>query len=848
MPGDSSEGVPVIGRINRRTLLASAAGAGALSLAGLPVAWADEYAALRARYRAIVAGPADIDADDPEIAAQLEEIAAPVADLLAAVDTGADRNEVFTGVPLLNADGSPNAGNMTPTLTNLYTLAVAYATPSNRYSGDADLAAVIIKGLQTTHDLTYNVDTVEDGDDWYTWEIACNGRIGWILTLLYDQVPAQLRDDLLAAIDHFVPDPGLIYPVGDPRRKASTGANRIDLCLYVAVRGILGNDSERIALARDRVSDAFSFAHFDPTTDPVNDSSIRDGIYSDGSYIQHYAVAYTGGYGVDMLAKTSQVFALLAGSTWAVSDDRVTNVIEAVRKTWVPWFFDGAVLSPVRGRAVANEAASDLGIGRAAIPRILLFAQGVDTGTAADWRGRARGWLERDQTHTPAEAGDLPGLLLIKELLASSVHPIAEPVEHVIFPKMDRAVFRRPGWCLAVAMSSSRIARFEVMSGGVNKRGWHQGSGATYLYLDGDPSGQYSDGYWPTVDPYRLSGITVDPRRLPDVLGGSISGTMMGYGVFTGGTMVGGDLDGSAYRGARFAAVAHHERGYINAKEKPAPAPLYARMSWFALEHGVVFLGAGITGGSGASIETIIDNRRVPVGGNDQWYVNGTEVADSSNPGWSESFTGVRCLTLPGTGGYVFLGGARTVHARREDRTGSWSDVSISGSTAPITRGYLSAWLDHGPTPDNASYAWLLAPRATVAETRALAIDPGVEVLSNTETLQAIAVPSSGYTGANFFGHGSVSHGQLGLTVDRMASVSALVAHPGSGDRTEIAVADPSQLASSITLTVELSPGRTWQVAGSDPTVSQHLDGNMLTIKANVSAHDGLVRRVFLQG
>lgn len=851
--GDQDVTLPV--RITRRTLLVGTCALAVLASFGMPVAradeyvpLADEYADLRARYRAIIAGPPDFNANDPEIKNQIDELNAPVPDLLSSVDTAADRQRVFTNVDLLTVGGTPIADNVTTTLTNLQTLAVAYATPGGEYTGSTDVARVLIEGLQTTHDLAYNAATVENGDDWYAWEIASNGRVGRILTLLYEDVPEQLRLDLLAAIDHFVPDPGYLYPASDPRHKASTGSNRVDLCLYVAARGILGSNAERIAIARDRVGDAFGYAHYDPATDAVNDSNKRDGIYPDGSYIQHYAVAYTGDYGITMLSSTAQILALLSGSTWKVTDARVANVIDAVRTAFVPWIFNGAMMSSVRGRAVARQAATDHSVGRAAIPRILLFANGVDAATAADWRGRARGWLERDQTHTPAETDNLPGLLLIKDLLSSSVRPIAEPNEHAVFPKMDRAVFRRPGWALAVSMSSSRIARFEVMSNGENKRGWHQGSGATYLYLDGDPDGQFTDGYWPTVDPYRLPGTTVDSRRLPDVTGGSIAGTMIGYGVLTGGSLVGGDLDAGAYRGARFAAVVHHERGYINAAEKPPPAPFYARMSWFALEHGIVFLGAGISGGSGAPIETIVENRRVPVDGDDRWYVNGVEVAGSGTPGWSASLAGVKYLALPGTAGYVFLDGPRTVQAKRENRTGSWADVRSGGDQTPITRGYLTAWLDHGTAPDNASYAWLLVPNASVADSQTLSADPGVEVISNTAAVQAVTVPKSGYTGANFFGAGSVSHGHLTITVDRMSSVSALIALPNSGAHSEISVADPTQLASAVTLAVELPPGRPWKVIGSDPSVTARLSGTTLTIRADVAAHDGLVRRTLLQG
>ncbi len=702
-------------------------------------------------------------------------------------------------------------------------LAKAYATPGGSTTGAEAVELVIIDGLRTTHELAYHAGQWENGDEWFQWEIACSGRIGRICTLLFDRIPAELRTDLLAAIDHFVPDPGWNYPAHDDRHKPSTGANRLDLCCNVAVRGILGDNAERVAIARDTAPVAFGFVE------------TEDGLYSDGSFVQHRVVAYTGSYGTVQLSKTAQLLSLLGNSSWQLTDPRVANMVGSVRHAYAPWIFNGAMMSAVRGRAVARKDASDHGTGYGCLPRILEFARGVEPAVAAEWRGRVRGWIERDGYGKLSQSVDVPGLIAIKELMNSSTRPVAEPVEHVVFPKMDRAVLRRPGWAVGLALSSSRIARFEVMSGGENKRPWHQGSGAVYLYLDGDGDGQFTDGFWPTVDPYRLPGTTVDSQRQNDILGGALA-TMMGFGKLTGGSMVGGDYDGDHYRGARYASIVHHEGGFRS--------EMRARQSWFGLDHGVLCLGAGITAGSGSPIETIVENRRVPVGGTDRWHVNGTELDDSAVPGWSATLTGVDHLTLDGTAGYVFLDGPRTIKVRREDRTGHWSDIRQGGDQTPITRGYQTAWLDHGNDPADARYAWLLAPRATVQRTAELARDPGVEVIANDTRVQAAWVPNRGFLGANFFGRGSVTAGPITATADQMCSLSALF----SRDRVaEIAIADPTQLADTLTLTMRLPSGRGWSVGGTDHGVTATGRGRILTLVADVSSHNGLVRRALLR-
>ena len=58
------------------------------------------------------------------------------------------------------------------------------------------------------------------------------------MVLLYDELPAETRQRYCAAIDHFVPDPYLMFPPA--RAVVSTGANRVDLCRVLALRGVVG--------------------------------------------------------------------------------------------------------------------------------------------------------------------------------------------------------------------------------------------------------------------------------------------------------------------------------------------------------------------------------------------------------------------------------------------------------------------------------------------------------------------------------------------------------------------------------------------------------------------------------
>jgi hyaluronate lyase len=317
------------------------------------------------------------------------------------------------------------------------------------------------------------------------------------------------------------------------------------------------------------------------------------------------------------------------------------------------------------------------------------------------------------------------------------------------------------------------------------------------------------------VNPKRLPSITVDTGTLA---------ASAGQREVTPATWVGGAvLDG------RYAAIGMDLRGL--------DVTLTARKSWFCLDDCVVALGAGITSSDGRTIETVVENRNLhdpAKAGGATLTVDGTAQPDAV--GSSRSFAGARWAHLDGTGGYLLLGGA-TLRTLREDRTGSWHDVNAGGSTTPITRRYLTMWLDHGASPSGAGYAYVLLPCFSAAATAERAASPGVEVLANSGSAQAIRHAGLGLTAANFFAAGTAG----GITVDAPCSV---VLREGGGKLT-VAVADPRRAVKTVTVKV----ARTGYVSATPgPGVSVLSTGSSgITLLAEVGGAHGATRAVTLQ-
>ncbi|MFI9075966.1 polysaccharide lyase 8 family protein [Streptomyces sioyaensis] len=777
----------VLGRAARPSYAAPGPAASAAS-AG------DEFDALRGRWCALTLGTG-FDPAAPPYAAALEEAGALAGAFRAGMRPAAD-----SLWPDCRYD--PPSG-ITQSYGRLATMAQAYAQPGTGHTGDRGLAEDVLTGLGHLEATVYHTGTTRYGN-WWEWQIGSPRLLLDTLAILDehlpDGLPGALRERCLAAVDHFVPDALLGDYTG-----TSTGANRVDLCRVVALRGILGRAPAKVALARDALSPVFPYV------------TRGDGLYADGSFVQHTWVAYSGTYGYVLLDGLGRLFTLLGGSSWQLTDPARQIVLDSVEHAYAPLLHNGLMMDSVNGRAVSRGylrsderqiMRSDHYHGHALIAAVALLAEGASAAERARWHAMIKGWTARDRvlpvlTDRQYTVADLARLHRIAD---SSVPAAPEPVGHRLFPAMDRAVHRRPGWAAGLAMASDRITYYEN-GNGENPRGWHTGAGMLYWWGAEFGGDQYTDAFWPTVDPYRLPGTTVSTKRLADNEGG-------GWGEpKPAARWVGGTTDGE------FAALGQDLRGLAST--------LTAKKSWFALADCVVCLGAGITAHDGVPAETVVDNRCLGESGTARLTVDG--VRQPGTLGATRSFRCAHWAHLAGHGGYVFPGGA-PLTTLREARTGSWHDINTSSSPRPFTRRYLTLWHDHGTDPADAGYAYLLMPGAGRRTLAARAADRRwLTVLANDAGRQAIAVERLGVTAANFWHAGSAGP----LTSSGPASVLVRERRPGrrpgGGGRTaRLCVAAPERSGETLEITWS-RPVRA--VLGHDPAIEVLAAGPTLRLR-----------------
>lgn len=799
-------------RWSRRGLLAaSTATALALTLS-TPVGAAeeaDEFATLRAKWRTLLLGEGFSPTAEP-FKSRLAELGSTAGQLRASMTPASGS----LWPDLVYADPEPDtdqdsygySGNLNASYNRLNTLAQAYCQPGTGLTGDTSLKTAILTGLDHLYSEVYNENQTRYGN-WYSWQIGAPQALLDTCVLMYDSLTAARLTDYCAAVDHFVPDSAVANYTG-----TSTGANRVDLCRVLALRGIVGGSAAKVALARDALSPVFPYV------------TSGDGLYTDGSFIQHTTVPYTGSYGSVLLGGLGMLFALLNGSSWAVTDSKRQIVFDAVENAWAPFLYNGLVMDGVSGRAISRGVSAsdskqiqqnDHLRGHPILASIVLLGQGASATENARWRGLVKGWLQRDYYSPPMNNPSigLTNLARLKSVLDdTSITPIAEPTGHRLFTTMARATHRRPGWAASLSMADRRITYYET-GNGENLRGWHTGSGMLYWWGDTYGNGQYSDAFWPTVDPYRLPGTTASRKVLADAAGGDWGVSLPDV------NWVGGTTDG--------------QRAAIGQYLKGLQSTLLAKKSWFFLDDTVVCLGAGIRCTDGTAVETTVENRNLGPTGNTSFTVDGT-TKPLAYP-WSETLTGAKWAHIGGHGGYVFPGGA-TIKALREARDGRWSDINKGGSTAVLNRKYLTMYADHGTNPTAGTYAYLLMLGATAAQTQARAAATGwLTVLANTNDQQGVAVPSLGFTGVTFWFGGTVG--------DLVASNPCCVMINERSDGTAvICVSDPMRMQTSLTLTWNRAVA---SVTSKPATVTSATTGSSLRLTfGDLSGTAGATQRI----
>ncbi|MFD2115115.1 polysaccharide lyase family 8 super-sandwich domain-containing protein [Paenibacillus yanchengensis] len=638
-------------------------------------------------------------------------------------------------------------------------MALVYATEGTAYYQHEPLKDAIIQGLYWLYTYQYN-EQKKSVFNWYDWEIGVPQSLLDTLVLLYDELSAEERARYISVIDYFVPDP---FKRVQNANVVETGANLLDKALIVVLRGVIGESSMKVEQGKQALVGEFAYVES------------GDGIYRDGSLIQHFNIAYTGAYGGVLLGRIADLLYLLQPSPWQISDPSVANVYHWVENSFAPMFYKGAVMDNVRGRAIARANDSDHLTGRAIIRTIARLAEVAPIEEANKMKSYVKSWVLADTTFENYYSNmPLYDMSVIKNIIADdSISSMPQLMKQQNLAAMDRVVHHRLNYGFAISMFSDRISAFEY-GNGENLKGWYTGIGMTNIY--NNDLTQYSDHYWPTVDMQRLAGTTTD-SYLPEP---KDWGAYMNDYDFVGGVTFNEQYGSEAMQ---FGLT------------KSTTSKLAGKKSWFMFDDEIVAVGSDIHSTDKRKVETIIENRKLHNDGTNKLLVNGEEILPNYG---DESFEQVKWAHLAGNVagsdiGYYFPQ-LPSIEAKRELRQGSWQSINKAGSPEIIERPYLSLAFDHGIAPEAAQYAYVLLPNKSAEQLKQYSDNPDVKIVSQSAAVHAVEDRSTGITAFNFF-----EPAQSSFVKTNQAA--AVLTHK-AGNQLTIAVADPTWKQEQIELSL----------------------------------------------
>ncbi|SDJ54302.1 polysaccharide lyase 8 family protein [Arthrobacter cupressi] len=669
----------------------------------------------------------------------------------------ANDNRVFEDQPLIHESVISSGW------TRLQSCAESWASPASRYFRSAELFEILSSSIERFDHLVFKNKNYPSGA-WYTWEISIPRAFLNTVILLDMALPEAATRSCMAAIRRY--SSSAVFQGGSTGRATSSdGANRVDLGLNDLLFSLITEDRRLLADSLELVQSVWT---------PVEHGA---GFHVDGSFIQHQNVPYNGTYGVAALKVIATLMALVRDTSLALDAKTQSRVMSSVEESYIPFIVNGSMIDAVRGRAISRETETGIVDALDTIDAIIRISLLFPSTRTKRWQRLCKGWLEqlRDREHFTDRARKTSSLVRSKASeLPDAI--VKETLGHRLFPQMDRVVHREKGWALSLAMTSRRTPWFES-GNGENFKGHHTSAGMRYLYRDTVPN-NFEDGFWPTANLSGLPGTVVDRTPIP-VDPQARNGASTPQNDWTGGSQIG-----------PFAAVGHHLLA-------PHQIPMSARQSWFFPGGMLISMGSDIESRSGAEVVTTVEHRMVQEWRTDSLIVDGHRLPASNDV--SSEAENARWAYSNETGGYLFLDG-QPRRFRREMRKGNWRSINTEGSDESLQREFLTIEHPHGKSPTDASYAYALAPAASLSQTMALARKQPIKILRNDRIAQGISY--GGFTGINFWAPGAAG----AVSSEEPCSLCIVK----KGGILQLAVSDPTQTAPVVQ--VHIAGKRQWQI------------------------------------
>lgn len=553
---------------------------------------------------------------------------------------------------------------------------------------DADLRNAILKA--------YDAWITKDpkSTNWWYQGISTPQVLGEILIILGNEVSTTRLNSGLTLVARS-------YVARATNSGTNTGANRVDRAYASIMRGLLANDS---ALTSE------SFLSMGDTILLNSANAFAEGIQADGSFQQHGAQLYVGGYGYGYLSGLLKYSGWGAGTAYGFSPLQKRVLLDHLLDG-PQWFIRGNTMeytSTGRGLSRAGSTSSALGFGTVVNDAIA---------TSGGYRSAELTAFQQRMTATSSAGAAVPSSAL---------------VGNRNFWRADAMVHHRPGFSISVKTSSTRTLQPES-GNGEGLKNLHLGDGVTLIQRTGN---EYDD-LMPVWDWRRLPGTTVEQGTysLKPSADWGVAGTS---------THAGGASDGQDG-----IAVFNYSRLAVAAKK-----------SWFFFGDVMVALGSAIH--APAATHPVLTTLN-------QSQLSGAITCGSDSGASTVTSpvtpTGLKWVHHDKTG-YFFPGSTSLATVSGATQTGTWLSINTAQGSATVSKSVFSLHLNHGTAVSNGSYSYLVAPGVESTAMDSFPVS-NFQILRNDATVQAVKDAAANKTQASFWAAGTVD----GITSDNKATV-----------------------------------------------------------------------------
>ncbi|MBQ9691523.1 MAG: hypothetical protein IJV70_00020, partial [Clostridia bacterium] len=216
-----------------------------------------------------------------------------------------------------DADMKTTAG-ITSNYNKIRNMAIGYSVKGSDIYKDKKLLEDIVYALDQMHENYYkdkNLHSYPSRNNWWDWQIGSAQHIVNILMLIKDEIKQEQIDKYLEPVNKYDPLPSL------------TMANRVDIAYVTFAAAALQKDFKRLAQSREALNECCIIVES------------GDGFYSDGSFVQHDIIAYTGSYGPIMLEALSKIILATSDTCFRFSEEMINHQYGWAVDSYVPLMY-----------------------------------------------------------------------------------------------------------------------------------------------------------------------------------------------------------------------------------------------------------------------------------------------------------------------------------------------------------------------------------------------------------------------------------------------------------------------------------------------------------------------------